>query len=132
MLDLHDIPSKDLFIRVIFALSEFHNLRITVFARPFNRNESTTRQTVKMLKSPLFEVQYNTGRTEKTHNLCCIVIDMKICTSLLYFKISRNTSLSSSLELLSDSKSMNDLWIKLIQYENFVAARIKLYFIWLL
>ena len=109
MLDLHDIPSKDLFIRVIFALSEFHNLRITVFARPFNRNELTTRQTVKMLKSPLFEVQYNTGRTGNTHNLCSIVIGMKFCTSLLYLKNSRNTSLSSSLELLSDSKSLNDL-----------------------
>ena len=111
MLDLHDIPSKDLFIRVIFALSEFHNLRINVCARPFNRKELTTRQTVKMLKSPLFEVQYNTGRTDNTHNPCCIVIDMKICTSLLllYLQISRNTSLSSSLELLSGHKSLNDL-----------------------
>ena len=34
-MDLHDIPSKNIFIRMIFVLSDFCNPRITVSTRPF-------------------------------------------------------------------------------------------------
>ena len=63
-----------------------------------------------MLKSPLFEVQYNTGRTDNTHILCCIVkyLNGQVIPHLCYMTVIMVANgISALLNYLNDRRYDN-------------------------